>query len=393
MELELIKKFICDRKQIELEHLSKRHENINIGFNLFEIISDKYYRENLHSDLIRELLSPDGKHGEGTKYLQQFIYFLNSFKKHIIDIQLFENDVKVHREAGRRDITITNNKQAIIIENKINNASDTYNQIPKYVDDLEINKRVEVLLIIYLTLRQSKVPDENTWELTDKEEKKRLKDKLIIVRAFNGTNKDLCHGWLANCINLTNNIDNLAILRQYKRIIQHLSKNEMDQEHLKKFVSYLKHNNSLDVAKSIRDNVNQLCKYFSICFLNYFSQEERYLPFKNIKMYNDDFPFFEGYEIAGNYFNMDVKFDFDKCYIDFSVRRPSEYVQPPTQKVLEIIGMENEFSWSGERYVYLIHKDILESEKEAEIFCRLFFKLLIDRKDLIEKALSQLINK
>jgi len=47
------------------------------GLNLFEIISGKYHHENLHSDVLRVLLSPDANHQEEDKYLMLFIDFLN----------------------------------------------------------------------------------------------------------------------------------------------------------------------------------------------------------------------------------------------------------------------------------------------------------------------------
>jgi len=391
MELELIKKFISERKQAELRHLSQRVADIRIGFNLFEIISHKYYRENLHSDVIKELLSPDGKHGEGTKYLRLFINLLNLDPIANIDFLLFENNTQVTREEGRRDITISNGKEAIIIENKIYNASDTYNQIPKYVDDLENNKNIKVLLIVYLPLSHSKKPDKSTWDISS-EKRTEIENKLITLQAYNGTEKDLCNGWLANCINLTDNIDNLVVLRQYKRIIQHLARNEMDHKHMEEFTKYLIESNSLKVAIAIKNNVDNMRKYIGAHFIEQFDNEIVYRPFKAIQPWKPDegFIYFSEYEIAGYTFSMDIIFYLDKCYIDFSVRRPVEFLQELPQKILDIIKMENSFTWSNGRYIYLINKDILKAEKEAEKFCKEFFKLLNENEDKITKELSQL---
>lgn len=58
------------------ENLRKRH--VDVGFNLFAIVSDLYYRENFHSDILRAVLDPAGGHGENAKYLHLFLDFIRS---------------------------------------------------------------------------------------------------------------------------------------------------------------------------------------------------------------------------------------------------------------------------------------------------------------------------
>ena len=51
------------------------------GFNVFHLISDYYYRETFHGDIIAALLSPDEKHGEGNLYIDLFIKMINRKKQ------------------------------------------------------------------------------------------------------------------------------------------------------------------------------------------------------------------------------------------------------------------------------------------------------------------------
>ena len=60
------------------------------GFNIFKIISDIYYRENFHSDILTSLLQKEQKHNGEDKYLKEFVKLLervpksNEFKSEII---------------------------------------------------------------------------------------------------------------------------------------------------------------------------------------------------------------------------------------------------------------------------------------------------------------------
>lgn len=42
------------------------------SLNVFSLVSDLYYRENFHSDIICEFLNPAGSHNEGTTFLFAF---------------------------------------------------------------------------------------------------------------------------------------------------------------------------------------------------------------------------------------------------------------------------------------------------------------------------------
>lgn len=65
------------RKMVRRYEHNLSKQKVDVGFNLFELISDYYYRETLHSDILRALLEPTEKHGEGPLFLRLFSFFFN----------------------------------------------------------------------------------------------------------------------------------------------------------------------------------------------------------------------------------------------------------------------------------------------------------------------------
>ena len=82
-------------------NLKKR--DVDIGFNLFELISDHYYRETFHSDILNALLDPVGKHKGQDKYLKLFLQFLCEQHRAKINPQDYSK-AQVVKEQGRIDI-------------------------------------------------------------------------------------------------------------------------------------------------------------------------------------------------------------------------------------------------------------------------------------------------
>jgi len=109
-------------------------------------------------------------------FYYEFLKLIPTYKTNEIDCFQFRFS-SVLREEGRIDVVIfeENLKKAIIIENKINNAVDTYRQIPTYYNNC-IGKKYEVKSIVYLTLCGGKLPDKSTWT----EEDKKNVDNLIL---------------------------------------------------------------------------------------------------------------------------------------------------------------------------------------------------------------------
>ena len=157
-------KQICDRT------------NTEIGFNAFALVSDMYYRENFHSDIIAAILDPHSGHRQGILFLRRFVDFLadeaaaNGHDKVSKDLRnlAIDESVEVVREEGRIDIKIKGDEWAIIIENKINGARDMDRQIPRYIEECRGNGE-KIVAVVYLTAAKKGFPSENGWEKDDRE--------------------------------------------------------------------------------------------------------------------------------------------------------------------------------------------------------------------------------
>lgn len=105
------------------------------NFNIFSILQMETAEVKTHSRFIAELLDPNGSHDQGTKFLDLFIDYLNTLKdssgnplmKNHISISSRRARVEIERyigritdtEGGRIDISISDSKNIIVIENKI----------------------------------------------------------------------------------------------------------------------------------------------------------------------------------------------------------------------------------------------------------------------------------
>jgi hypothetical protein len=108
-------------------------------FNVFRVLQVSH-KESAHSNLLAELLSPQGDHGQGTLFLSSFLRLLQNagalkaLTKN--NIEAWAGAMVVHRETtiigGRCDLTIHAPKRLfVIIENKIH-ADEGDEQLARY---------------------------------------------------------------------------------------------------------------------------------------------------------------------------------------------------------------------------------------------------------------------
>lgn len=298
-------------KNIFYQYNQNREENKNSDFNIFNLVSDKYYYENFHSDIISTFLDTNGEHKEGNKFLKIFIELIQILEPELeIDLEDFNNTTTA-RENYRIDILIQdeNTQKAIIIENKINNATDTYRQLPTYVN--KIGKE-NVAAIIYLPLAPSKRPDKTDW--TD-DEISFVNSKLVCLPAFNRTENDFFNGWLQKCIRVSGNDDSKTILKQYSKLIQKIGGFIMDKNLYTKF--YDKVIAEKDVfysALSIKEFIDNLPNYRAEKLKDYFMKN--YSPFQKL-VHSGNVVTFEGYENAGRTFRIHLNCLIDKYELKF----------------------------------------------------------------------------
>jgi len=231
--------------------IEKRSE-YKLGFNIFSLVSDTYKKENFHSEIIAEILSPNAnsrpasKHEEGQVFLEAFLDYINVDKKN------YQNDVRVinekgtdKEENGRMDILIQSNTHAVIIENKINDAGDQKNQLLRYYHDC-IKKKKQVDAIIYLTKNGKKSPPYNNWLESDNTTQcdvKTIEEIRNIVRqmaAFDIKEPSLTlYKWLEKCINQSSKEDNKFILKQYSQLLKSIRGFILETDALKDYYEYI----------------------------------------------------------------------------------------------------------------------------------------------------------
>ena len=165
--IESIRELLSDHRvrDIGLEFCESKKFRPEQTLNVFKMVSDLYYRENFHSDIIRVFLDPREKHKEGATFLFAFIDFINdNFRDKVYISKQDYRLAKAERELGRIDILIKSeeSKHCVIIENKIYNASDMERQLPKYYDYMT-ERGYKVDAIIYLPLDINKQPNQSTY--------------------------------------------------------------------------------------------------------------------------------------------------------------------------------------------------------------------------------------
>lgn len=248
------------------DHFAKNKE-VDMGFNLFHLISEVYHRENLHSDMMEAIISPSGSHGQGDLFLRLFLDFLRQHHGITIKAEDYRN-AKVVREDGRIDLLIYDeiSHKAIIVENKINGAPDMNKQVVRYLEKVG---RDHCDAIVYLCLNQKKAPDTPGW--TD-EERTRVWPLLRVICAYEeASTADLYDGWLGPCLDEhraksieadASRRDGVAhVLRQYRQLIRKLGSTLMNKPIMQDFYEMMKDKQHHDSAMAVADMVNHLPAY------------------------------------------------------------------------------------------------------------------------------------
>jgi len=197
-----------DKEKLEVEN----------SYNIFKIVSDKWYLENFHTYIIASLLNPNENH-QKTLFLKSFLELIQEIenkkdnKKNIIKEFIGENNeeklkkVSIQTEksvqGGRIDIFLSyegdNKKNCIIIENKINNAGDQPDQINRYYRG-SVNEGYNPVCIVYITPTLDRG--------VTKTDNKNINDILVHLPAYNRNNKEnSLWNWLEDCANKLVDVD------------------------------------------------------------------------------------------------------------------------------------------------------------------------------------------
>ena len=193
------------------EYIKKNNFEENYPFNIFELISDIYYRENFHSDIIAQLLKNE--------------IILKNFLKFIGANESAYKKAEVEREESKIDILIKTEKNCIIVENKLNWAKDMPEQLFRYYSECKNNKKLEVDKIVYLSPNSSKIPE-------DYSVKEIPKELIKTIIGYDGENNDFYTMVLEKSLKEMNNNEPkewLLLLEHYLKILRLTGETKMDK--------------------------------------------------------------------------------------------------------------------------------------------------------------------
>lgn len=212
-------------------------------FNVFGLCKVDHY-ENIHSDIIAELLNPKGSHGLKEQFLKLFIDEIN-FDEAKLDFDL--STATVAREAytgnGRIDILIKDeNRNAIIIESKVD-SGDGKGQLKKYNDYAKI--KYDKYIIVYLTLDGRDASQESVGDET----------LVYIPISF----RETIINWLDKCVNIAALYPMLReTLIQYINFIKILTGQDLDTNNKNEIQKLLlRDRNTIDASIKIGEYFHQ----------------------------------------------------------------------------------------------------------------------------------------
>ncbi|WP_432633597.1 hypothetical protein [Brachyspira sp.] len=296
-----------DMLQRYRKYIDKNNFKENYPFNIFELISDIYYRENFHSDIIAKLF-------ENEIILKNFLKFIG------VDESLYFNEgyevipeyfIKHEIKNGRIDILIKSNDKdnnedeenenkekphCIIIENKLNWANDEERQLFRYYE--ACGKNFEVDKIVYLSPNSYKKPSEDSIKEIPKE-------LIKTIIGYDGEENDFYTMVLDKSLKEMNDNEPkewLLLLEHYLKILRKTGVTKMDALTKKFYEKIKKEPQEYEKVKLIADmynnltiaRVNNLVEKFSgvnynnQCFWRNFPSEKRKTNYAiDIYIYND----------------------------------------------------------------------------------------------------------
>jgi len=148
--------FVNKFKEIYDKEIQKLPYHINL-------IDELHANENAHSRILEKLLKQKNHNGK-FEILESFIsYIREKGGSHFSKIQI--KNPEITQEKERIDLWIRdNNSYAIIIENKVNYASDQEKQIERYIDKTKSYGFIEEnIFVLYLPPTYEKEPEQQSW--------------------------------------------------------------------------------------------------------------------------------------------------------------------------------------------------------------------------------------
>ena len=275
-----------DMLQRYREFIKKNNFEENYPFNIFELISDTYYKENFHSDIIAKLF-------ENEIILKNFLKFIGVAESKY-------KSYEVSREENKIDILIKTETNCIIVENKLNWARDMPEQLFRYYNECKNSKKLEVDKIVYLSPNSYKKPaDDSVKEIP--------KELIKTIVGYDGENEDFYTMVLEKSLKEMNDNEPkewLLLLEHYLKILRQTGETKMDKltkEFYDKIVNDGKEYEKIELIATmyndlIKTRINNLAEKFggenwdNQCFYRDFYSEKRGINYA-IDIYANDYKY------------------------------------------------------------------------------------------------------
>ena len=347
--------------------IQKKYEEIakitGENFNVFSVMNMEHSEVNTHSAIIGELLNPNGLHGQNDIFLNLFIDEINTSFKNEIDLKKFNNLVNEkicertitqgndwkNVTGGRIDIIIEDDRQMLIIENKIY-AIDQPFQLIRYNNYAKTKKKN--YNILYLTLDGKELEYKEIPYLENdgveirgfnhKYTNKKEYDKFVEENESNTHHhclyypisfKNHIKNWIEKCIEVTTTKPILqGTLKQYLTLIEKITFQTMNDKASKEAVDEMKKNilGSFYVA-------NNITKLQDVLYYNLIEKIGEIKGFKVENTKNE------------KYFGIDIKFEnINKRISVFFGEKKSKYDSMSYNRVW--CGFENKENLDIQKY-------------------------------------------
>lgn len=358
-------KYSEDKKEIYKEHDIDNTRK----FNFFESISDLYYRENFHSDILEIILNPETKEIGRKYFVEEFVKFVGLTKKEFD----CNSDFEVIREKGKIDLLIKNDTQAIIVENKINYAPDMDNQLVRYMKYVDETFGIHNYTVVYLTLIDdpNKKPPLDEYDKKFKEYIDQLKSGKILKEVYaiaDNRKKSIERNFLPACIRRledeSGNVESKYIkdscntarvyIEQYRILLNHLGgieyMNSSDKEVLAEiFSSKEKYDAAYDLMDFLNDK-NRVNNVLEDLIKDRFTKEI-HSELKHGRKQGCNLNYFENKDNTAQ-----IYFCWDSGYmqIGFFPNDNQKFSKPQQKQFLDIIKKvpRNEYADAEDNWIY-----------------------------------------
>lgn len=352
----------------------QNYKILNQYKSIFKEISDIYYHENYHSDILAYYLSYDIVKEEFIKFLNQKNRKKENYKDICPEHYKFG---KVERENGRRDITLWSRDatKAIIIENKSNDAPDMHKQVYRYHKGLEA-KEITVEAILYLNKNAQKQPNFSGLLANEIDELK----KILVPVQLLGDNSSF-EVILNNVIKRTSDIRLNALSQEILNLFKIVVYGEMNMEDLESFVKELENGDNLNQFKQAIRAYNDLPNFFVKKWANYVETKNENHNIGNIGIWKSQMGLIIDSFINNKTIAFEVYFKLDEVRFILKVRGEDDNI------------LENLKNIMGDKF-FFDNKTPNEDNRYETVIKDLFDNVTIqNRIDTFIKAIKELKNK